>query len=429
MKAFLSRFKTRTWAIIAVVVIVIAVVIGVMNARARSASTSQYQTEAAHRGDLAASVGATGSVRAIQSAVLNWQSTGTVDTVNVKAGNQVSKGDVLATLSNTSLPATVIKAEADLIAAKQNLDNLLHSDTDRANAWIALRTAQDAYDKANNYRTSLNGKIWVTRIVYRYFRNRQIPVVHYDRGYADPETIAKADADLALKKAQLDDAQRTYDRLKGGPNQDDLAGAQAQVDAAQATVNTARIISPINGTVTQAEPLPGDQVAAANALAFRVDDLSNLLVDVQVSEVDINSVSLDQPATLSLDAIPNKEYHGRVVEVSQAGDSTSGAVNFTVTVQLTDADAAVKPGMTVAVNITTREVKDQLVVPNRAVRSLDGSRVVYILQNGQIRPIKVTLGVSSDTDSAVTGGELREGDLIVLNPPATFQGGPFRGGG
>ncbi|MGE5074212.1 MAG: efflux RND transporter periplasmic adaptor subunit, partial [Anaerolineae bacterium] len=264
---------------------------------------------------------------------------------------------------------------------------------------------------------------------YRYFRNHQIPTVHYDRGYADPETIAKADADLALKKAQLDDAQRTYDRLKGGPSQDDLASAQAQVDAAQATVNAASIISPINGTVTQAEPLPGDQVGAANALAFRVDDLSNLLVDVQVSEVDINSVSLDQPAILTLDAIPNKEYHGRVVEVSQAGDASSGAVNFTVTVQLTDADAAVKPGMTVAVNITTKEVKDQLVVPNRAVRSLDGSRVVYILENGQLRPIKVTLGVSSDTDSAVTGGQLREGDLIVLNPPANFQGGPFRGGG
>ncbi|MGE5072054.1 MAG: biotin/lipoyl-binding protein, partial [Anaerolineae bacterium] len=164
MKAFLSRISRRTWAIIAGLVVVIAVVIGVMNARARAGSTSQYQTEPAHRGDLAAAVGATGSVRANQSAILNWQTTGTVDQVNVKAGDQVSKGDVLATLSNTSVPATVIKAEADLIAAKQSMDTLLHSDTDRANAWIALRAAQDAYDKANNYRTSLNGKIWLTRI-------------------------------------------------------------------------------------------------------------------------------------------------------------------------------------------------------------------------------------------------------------------------
>jgi len=427
MKAFFARLGKRTWIIIgAVVVLVLAVAF--MNARARSRTNSQFQTEPARRGDLASTVGATGSVRAIQSAVLNWQATGTVESVSVKAGDQVGRGDVLATLSNTSLPAAVIKAEADLISAKKAMDDLLHSDTDRANAWIALRDAQDAYKKANDYRTSLNGKIWLTRITFNYFRGRQIPVVHSQRGYAAPETIAKADADLALKKAQLDDAQRAYDRLKGGPNQDDLAAAQAQVDAAQATVNTASIIAPINGTVTQAEPLPGDQVANSQ-LAFRVDDLSTLLIDVQVSEVDINNVELGQTASLTLDAIPNKTYHGQVVEVSQAGDSSSGAVNFTVTVQVTDADAAVKPGMTVAVTITTKDVKDQLLVPNRAVRTLNGSRVVYILQNGQARPIKVSLGVSSDTESAVTAGELKEGDLIILNPPTVFEGGPFGGGG
>ncbi len=430
MKAFFGRFSGRTWIIVVVAVVVLVVVASMLNARARAGSSSQYETQSAQRGELIATVGATGSVRAVQSAVLNWQTTGTVATVNVKAGDVVKKGDVLATLTSTSLPGAVIKAEADLISAQQNMDNLLHSDTNRANAWIALRDAQDAYNKANDYRNSLNGVIWLTRTTINYFRGHAFPVVHSYRGYADPDTIAKADADLALKKAQLDDAQRTYDRLKNGPNQDDLAAAQAGIDAAQATVNTASIISPINGTVTQAEPLPGDQVNM-NQTGFRVDDLSTLLVDVQVSEVDINNVSLNQPATLNLDAIPNQTYHGEVVEVSQAGDNSSGAVNFTVTVQLTDADVAVKPGMTVAVNIVTKQIKDQLLVPNRAVRSSNGQRVVYILQNGQLKPVNVTLGASSDTQSVVTGGQLKVGDLIVLNPPATFgPGGPvIRGGG
>src|SRR5512140_2804877 len=390
MKAFFSRFRGRTWIIIAVAAVVIVVVVSVLNARARAGSRSQYETQPAQRGELVATVGATGSVRAMQSAVLNWQTSGTVATVNVKAGDVVKKGDVLASLSNTSLPGTVISAEAQLISAQKAMDDLLHSDTNRANAWIALRAAQDAYNKANDYRNSLNGVIWLSRTTTTYFRGHAIPVVHSYRGYADPDTIAKADADLALKKAQLDDAQRTYDRLKNGPNQQDLAAAQAQVDAAQATVNTASIVSPITGTVTQAEPLPGDQ-ANMTVPAFRVDDLSTLLVDVQVSEVDINNVSLNQPATLTLDAISNRTYHGEVVEVAQAGDTTSGAVNFTVTVQLTDADSAVKPGMTVAVNIVTKQVKDQLLIPNRAVRSVDGGRVVYVLQNGQLRPVKITL--------------------------------------
>ena len=100
-----------------------------------------------------------------------------------------------------------------------------------------------------------------------------------------------------------------------------------------------------------------------------MDDLSNLLIDVQVSEVDINNIALDQPVTLTLDAIPNKTYHGQVTEVSQAGDTSSGAVNFTVTAKLTDGDAQVKPGMTAAVNIVTNQVKDQLLVPNRGCPS------------------------------------------------------------
>ena len=115
---------------------------------------------------------------------------------------------------------------------------------------------------------------------------------------------------LALRKAELDDAQRNYDRLKDGPNPDDVAAAQANVDAAQATLNTARIISPIDGTVTQALPLVGDH-ATAGGLAFRVDDLSRLLVDVEVSEIDINSVEVGQPVQLTLDAISSATYNGR----------------------------------------------------------------------------------------------------------------------
>jgi HlyD family secretion protein len=417
MKSFFARFTRRTW-----------IVVSALNARARSSASSQYETQPARRGELVALVGATGSVRAVQSAILNWQASGTVQDVNVKAGEIVKKGDVLATLSNTSLPGTVIRAESDLISAQKTMDDLQHSDTNRANAWIALRNAQDAYDKANNYRSSLNGVIWLSRVTTNFFRGHAYPVVHSYRGYADPDTISTADADLALKKAQLDDAQRAYDLLKAGPNQNDLASAQAQIDAAQATVNTASVISPINGTVTQARPLSGDQISL-NQLAFRVDDLSSLLVDVQVSEVDINNVFINQPATLTLDAIPNRTYHGQVVEVSQAGDSSSGAVNFTVTVQLTEADASVKPGMTVAVNIVTKQLQDQLLVPNRAVRSVNGQRLVYVLRNGQPSPVNVALGASSDTESVVTGGGLKAGDLIILNPPANFQGGPRFGGG
>jgi HlyD family secretion protein len=195
----------------------------------------------------------------------------------------------------------------------------------------------------------------------------------------------------------------------------------------KALLNTARILAPIDGTVTQANPLVGDQVIVGNP-AFRVDDLTGLLVDVEVSEVDINGVQPQQPATLTMDAIPNKTYHGNVERVSQAGDITSGAVNFAVTVRVTDPDERVKPGMTAAVNIIVMQLSDQLLVPNRAVRLVDGQRVVYVLKDGKPEQVQITLGASSDTMSVLAQGDLKEGDLLIMNPPSQ-RGGPFMMGG
>ena len=84
--------------------------------------------------------------------------------------------------------------------------------------------------------------------------------------------------------------------------------------------------------------------------------------------------------------------------------------------------------MTAAVNIVTIQVKDQLLIPNRAVRLVDGNQSVYILKNGQPKQVQIKLGPSNGTSSVVESGENKEGDLVVLNPPSP-TGGPFRGGG
>jgi HlyD family secretion protein len=365
-------------------------------------------------------------VRAAQSATLNWLTTGTVEHVSANVGDLVHANDVLAGLAMDSVPQTVIQAQGDLVGAKKALQDAM-SMTASAQAAIDLKDAEDAYKKAYDYRLSLNGKQWIEEVRIKYVGGQQVPEITWHRGYVDEQTIADADNSLALSKAQLDDAQRTYDRLKNGPNPDDVAAAESKVNAAQATLNLARIIAPIDGTVTQVGSLAGDQVATGD-LAFRVDDLSGLLVDVEVSEVDINTVASGQPTSLTLDAVGGKTYHGEVQEVSQAGDVSSGAVNFTVSVRMSDADGAVKPGMTAAVNIIVRQVDDQLLVPNRAVRFVDGQRVVYILEDGKPVKTEIVLGVSSDTTSVLAGGDLKEGDLVILNPPSP-GGGPFGPGG
>lgn len=422
MRKFFKKYRTLLFFLLIVVVVASAFV---FVRQSNADTTTQFQTATVGRGNLTATIGATGTVRARQTAVLVWQAAGTVDTVNVRVGDNIPADFVMAYLQKGSLPQSIILAEADLASAQKALQELMASDTARAEAVIAVRDAQQVYDRALNWRLQLNGKIHMKKIVYKQIGPRKYPILKEYRGYADKETIKKAEEDLELAKAKLDDARREYDRLNNG-NMLDIAAAQARVDAAQAALDMARMISPFAGTVTESYPLPGDQVAAG-ATAFRLDDLSRLLVDVKVSEVDINSVSIGQPVALTFDAILGKEYHGEVVEVTQAGTADQGVVNFTVTVELTDADAMVKPGMTAAVNIVVKEMQDVLLVQNRAVRLVDGTRVVYVLENGQPVQKEISLGSSSDTMSVIASGDITEGDVIILNPPVEFgPGGPGR---
>jgi len=422
MKQFFSKFSRRTWIIIGVVAAIVLVAIFFLTRNGNKQSTT-FQTTPVERGALVATVGATGSVRAKQSATLTWWTTGVVDKVNVGVGDKVSRTDLLASLDKASLNQSVILAQADLANAQKTLDDLLNSDTARAQSLRTLDDAETAYKKAYDYRLGLNGKI---DIVDTYLVNG-IPKVRYTKGYADAETIKDADEKLALAKAKLDDARRNVDRLKNGADPADVAAAKARISAAQATLITAFIVAPFDGTVTQAEPAVGDEVSAGK-VAFRIDDLSHLLVDVQVSEVDINNIVVDQNATLTFDAVLGRTepYHGKVVQVSQAGDTVQGVVNFVVTVELTDADEFVKPGMTAAVNIVIKEQKDVVLIPNRAVRLVNTERSVYLLVNNQPKLVKIQLGSTDGINSVLISGDIKEGDPVILNPPSA-NGGPFGG--
>jgi HlyD family secretion protein len=422
MKQFFSKFSRRTWIIVGVVAAILLVAIFFFNRNGNQQATT-FQTAPVERGSLVATVGATGSVRARQSAVLVWETAGIVDEVNVSVGDKVSRDEVLATLDKASLNQSVILAESDLVSSQKALDDLLNSDTARAQAIRTLDDAETAYTKAYNYRLGLNGKIDIADV----YLDHGVPKVRYHKGYADAETIADADEKLALAKAQLDDARRNADRLKNGADPADVAAAEARVAAAQSTLDMAHIIAPFDGTVTQAEPAIGNQVSTGT-VAFRVDDLSHLQVDVQVSEVDINTIAVGQDATLTFDAVLGRAdpYHGKVVQVSQAGDTVQGVVSFVVTVELTDADELVKPGMTAAVNVVIKEEKGVVLIPNRAVRLVNTERVVYVLVNNQPKLIKLQLGSTDGTNSVLVNGDIKEGDPIILNPPSA-NGGPFGG--
>jgi HlyD family secretion protein len=458
------------WIIAGAVVVILLAVFFILRSR-RQAQAAQYQTQPAALGSLTATVGATGTVRAHQTANLSWQTTGTIGTVGVQPGDHVTAGEVLASLNPTSLPESVISAQGDLASAQKALDDLLNTKSAQAQAQLDLANAQKNltttltnYYNQTTYRSDpqqvmdLEAQMTLAQKQVDFYQHRYNDTSNlafdnptraaaYDNlynakkqladltaqynwatGHPNSQDQAVLDAQVAQAQAQVADAQRTWDKLQNGPDPNDVLADQARVNAARAAVQMADVTAPFSGTVTEVNNLVGDQ-AAPGTSAFRIDDLSALLVDVQVSEVDINSVQTGQPVTLTFDAIQGKAYNGKVVTVALAGDVSQGAVNFTVTVQLTNPDTQVKPGMTAAVSIMVKQLTKVLTVPNGAVRALNSQQVVYVIRNGVVAAVPVTLGATSDTVSQVVSGELKVGDLIILNPPSTIFSGQRAGGG
>jgi len=458
-----NKRKFITVGIVLGVIFIILVWAVIKGQSALQEQLGELQTVEVGYDSLVATVGATGTVRAHQTANLPWQVSGIVDEVIAELGDRVAQGEVLATLEQISLPQNVILAQADLVSAEEALDDLYESYEDLALAQ-AQKTLADAREAERDAELNLT---WLkypaskreieaayarlviaeknlsrAKVAYNHFKKRPEKNIQraqataaldsaqdaYDAalrnynsasGGAHEVYIAQGEANLLVAQQNVIEAQEEYERLLEGPDADDIKAAEARVAAAQATLKLSWIEAPFSGTVTMAEPMSGDTVGAGTN-AFRMDDFSKLLVDVEISEVDINRIKVGQDVLLTFDAIIDKDYHGEVVEVSPVGMPDQGIVNFSVTVELEDHDYQVKPGMTAAVSIVVTQLEHVLTVPNRAVRVVDGARVVYTLTGGQLNMVEIQLGDSSDLYSEVTGGDLKAGDVVVLNPPSNF---------
>jgi len=517
-----------------------------LNTRRVNSLFEGLDTQTIERGSLLSLIEADGVVRSEQQAVLFWETSGKVLTVDVRVGERVTRGVTLATLDQQSLSTDIILAKANLVEAQKALDDLLESQLQSALAQKAVEDAESALDDAMNsglgqaqalvalaqaerlletaerklrilitppsemsvqqvfanilltednisdleeqkvdlekalkraknspyesyslYKTLLrNTEMELARQQERLLERKEryaellAPPDPMDVMISEAEVAAATanladaqkqwdrikdgptQADLAVLEANLSDARREWERVKDGPTQEDIAAAEARIAAIQSIIDHLYLKAPFDGVITQVDIQSGDLVDMGSP-AFRLDDLSRLLVDLQVSEIDINKISFGQSVTLIFDAVLAKEYQGRVVEIAPVGEVVEGVVSYSVCVELVDADAAIRPGMTSTVQIEIGRVENALLIPSQAIRSLEGQRVVYLLgdnptlelpatnakgsREAQIFQVPITIGVSSPEFSEIIEGDLHAGDVIVLDPPIeliNIQAGP-----
>jgi HlyD family secretion protein len=433
-------------------------------------SASATQTGVVSNVTVTDSIETTGSLDASQLASLAWNTSGTVEKVNASVGQQVKEGDVLAILKADTVPASIISAKADLVTAQHNLENVKNSTLSQANAQVALANAQTAYDTAKKKNDNLKNKRATGEMIkfqeaklsqandmvdraqgafnsvsdrapndpsytsaytnlYNAKRNRDsaLATLNWYKGTPSSTDVATIEADLALAEANLNDAQREWDRLKSGTDTSDIMAAQAKVDAAQATVNSMAIIAPFSGEVIAVSTTPETLVSSGD-LAIVVVNRDTLKVDALVDETDISRVAIGNAAEVKTDAIPGVVFKGKVNSINPIASTVSGLVKFTVTIGLDPSKEPLLFGTTTDVTIVTSEPRSMLAVPVGAVQTdTQGEYVLRVASGGNSERVTVTSDSIQGELVAITG-DLKEGDQVLVNATTSTSSGGNQGG-
>jgi len=437
MGAILNVFKnkkTRLWGILGVLLVIGLVTWTVFASAGSANATAEPASQATVVSlQMEETVEATGSLEAQPFAALKWKTGGVVDAVNVQPGDVVKAGDILVTLQPSSTSASIVSAQADLVNAQEQLDDLLHSNTEFAQVVINLKEAQEDFDEAQAYLEYLQTEDKIPQTETRVYLQQTPAGYKYQykvrnfKGPATEDMLTEAKNDLALKQAKLEDLQRDYDRLKDGPNAQDILAAQARVDAAQATVNMLSIIAPFDGVVLSVEDHAGD-VVNANELSVNVADLDHLYVETQVDESDVAKVREGNPAQVTLDALPGVTLTGRVAVVNPVGAAVGGLVKYNVRIELDPAEDMFLPlGSTANVAIKVADSQTMLAVPIVAIQNDADGEYVWVVRNGETVRVDVVGGAIYEDLVAVTG-DLQAGDVLEVVHENSFKApNPFGG--
>jgi len=268
---------------------------------------------------------------------------------------------VLARLGAVS-DATYAAAQLELVSAQKAWDDLVNSrDAEFAQAAIDLKDTREEYEKADDYLTYLQdskkvpqtqNKVYLLQ-TWRGYEYRY-KTQHF-KGPAPQDWIIEAENDLALKKADFDEAQRAYDRVKDGPDAEQLPLIEARLNAAKASVAAFEITAPFDGEIMDVNVSMGDQVGP-ETWAIKLADTSAWYVETSdLTELEIVKVSVGQPVTILADALPDAPMQGVVDFVSETFTSSGGDILYEVKAEIVSMDPRTKWGMTVEVTFEVLE--------------------------------------------------------------------------
>ena len=387
--------------------IVLIAIVATLIINAQPQGATDPVTDMVTEGTFTTTVEAKGQLKPISASVVSPSVDGTVEQINVQAGQSVNEGDVVMTIKNDELDRNVAEAQRAVAAAQEDL----------ANAQKAAAAAQAA------------------------------PMTDADG--ASAAAAAGAASIASTDTSAVSAAQRS------------LASAQASLDQANAKVAGRTVTAPSSGSIVELNAkvgatvtggmIMGESDTSGGKQCMQIADLSKMKVTVQVGEKDIAKIAVGQSANVTYPAFPDIVSQGTVTAIASVANSDSnyggGSVTFNVDILIEAPDSRLKPGMTAEVSVVTEQLDDVVMVPTMALMTEDGEHYyVNVATDGEgkeTRRVKVTVVTQNDNEAVVgktqvkrddQGNEinagvpttkLRDGDTLVMDTGAgmTADGG------
>ena len=373
--------------------------------RCSRAGAATYQTAPVTRGPITQSVTATGTLNPVVNVQVGSQVSGNVQKLFADFNSKVKAGEVVAQIDPVLFQATVTQAEGDLKNAQAALE-LARVNATRMQSLVAKQNSSQA---------------------------------DLDQAMA---TLHQAEANVQIKQGALD---------------------KARADLEHCTIK-----SPVDGEVISRNVDVGQTVAAslqAPVLFTIANDLTKMHIDAAVAEADVGAVAVDQNVDFTVDAFPNRTFHGKVVQVRNAPTTVQNVVTYDTVIDVDNSELKLKPGMTASVSIVIAHKDDVLKISNAALRyrppdaaaaspqaqrsrppqnaqrgkgagntphERRSDRTVYVLRGAKPEAVQIKTGISDGIATEVVEG-VKEGDRVVtaeLNAgnERAADANPFGGG-
>ncbi len=392
IRSFLFSSKKR-----AVITILVLLVFGFFLWKQIFSSNQKisYQTEKVEKGTLVVSLSESGSVALSNRMPVVTQASGIVKEVFVKNGDYVEKGQKIAELT---LDAAGEQKQASSYSSYLSAQSALNkAQADTFSNQSAMYSAWDKYINIAQNSTYQNpdGSPNLSNRALPEFTTAQDNWYAAEANYKNSQTVT-AQAQAALQSAALSSQQ-----------------------------TSSEVVAPYSGIVSDITLVSGMQISQSssssstsssntnsgiNIASIKIE--GNPVITVSLSEADALKVEANQKVTVTIDALHDKTFTGKVLGIDTSGSVSSGVTTYPATIVLDSAEDKMLPNMSATASIITNVRPDVLLVPNAAVTTSNNGSSVKIMKQGKAITVPVEVGLSSDSQTEITSG-LSEGDEVV----------------